>query len=75
MDDNSKLFDFFNASPIAFHAAWNIKETLKAAGYTELCEADEWRVVPGGKYSVRGNDPSIITLEFPQGRPAGCAYA
>ena len=75
MDVNSKLFDCINASPTAFHAVWNIKETLKAAGYTELCEADEWRVVPGGKFFVRRNDSSIIALKLPQGRPVGRAFA
>ena len=75
MDVKSKRFDFINASPTPFHAVWNIRETLKAAGYTELCEADEWRVVPGGKDFVRRNDSSIIALKLPQGRPVGRAFA
>ncbi len=75
MDVISKLFVFFNVSPTAFHAVWNIKETLKAAGYTELCEADERRVVPGGKYFVRRNDSSIIAPKLPQGSPVVRAFA
>lgn len=62
MDVNSKLFEFINASPTA-------------ADYTELCEADEWRVVPGGKFFVRRNDSSIIARKFSQGRPVGRAFA
>ena len=62
MDVNSKLFEFINASPTA-------------ADYTELCKADEWRVVPGGKYFVRRNDSSIIARKLPQGRPVGRAFA
>lgn len=72
---NAKPFDFINSSPTAFRAVWNIKETLKAAGYTELCEADERRVVPGGKYFARRNDLSIIAPKLPQGSPVGRAFA
>ena len=75
MDVDSKLFGFINASRIAFRVVWNIKETLKAAGYTELREADECRVVHGGKYFLRRNDSSIIALKLPQGRPVGRAFA
>jgi aspartyl aminopeptidase len=36
------LCEFVDASPSPFHVCATVAQTLRAAGYTELAEADEW---------------------------------
>jgi aspartyl aminopeptidase len=46
------LCEFIDASPSPFHVCATVASRLRAAGYTELAEADEWP--PAGKfYTVR----------------------
>ena len=51
MDLNSKLLDFIEHSPTAFHAAANIAAALTANGYHELLETEVWTVSPGAPYA------------------------
>ena len=55
MDDRkvtNDLLDFLEASPTAFHAVNNIRNQLKAVGYTELRESEIWELVPDRKSVV-----------------------
>lgn len=58
------MLAFINQSPTAYHAIASIREIL--SDYTELKEADEWHLIPGGKYYVTRNDSSIIAFRMPQ---------
>lgn len=47
------LCEFIDASPSPFHVCVTIAERLRAAGYTELAEADRWPQAPGRYFIVR----------------------
>ena len=46
---NEKLFAYIAACPTAFHTCAHSADMLRESGYTELCEAQRWEIVPGGK--------------------------
>jgi aspartyl aminopeptidase len=59
----SDLVDFLNASPTAFHAVDESKRRLKAAGYTQLSEREEWAgLEPGRKYFFTRNYSTIVAF-------------
>ncbi len=62
------LVSFLNASPTPFHAVASIKQRLVEQGFTELLEADSWKVSPGGCYFITRNDSSIIAWKMPKNR-------
>lgn len=47
------LCEFIDASPSPFHVCATVAERLRAAGYTELAEADEWPRTGGRYFTVR----------------------
>lgn len=61
-----ELLQFIEKSPTAFHAADNLKEMAKKAGYEELEEAEDWKLVPGGKYIVTRNGSSVAAFSIPK---------
>lgn len=63
---NTQLFDFIEKSPTAWHAAENTAEALKAQGFTELYEGDDWTLAGGGKYFTRRNGSSVIAFKLPE---------
>ena len=69
MDDRkvtNDLLDFLEASPTAFHAVNNIRNQLKAVGYTELRESEIWELVPGGRYFTVRNESALIAFRIPE---------
>ncbi|HCW53903.1 MAG TPA: M18 family aminopeptidase [Clostridium sp.] len=67
MKNAEKLLEFINSSKTAFQAAYEIKERLDKAGYTELNECDEWNLEKNGKYYVVKNDSAVIAFEVGTG--------
>lgn len=63
---NKELIDFIDRSPNAFFAVANMSNMLEDAGYSELIEADEWKIEKGGKYFVKRNDSAIIAFQIPE---------
>jgi len=59
---NTELLDFLQRSPTPFHAVAVMREQLLAAGFSELDEADTWRVAPRGRYFVTRNQSSLIAF-------------
>lgn len=57
------LVSFLDNSPSCFHAIENVKGIL--AGYTELKENADWKLVPGGKYYTVRKDSSLIAFRVP----------
>lgn len=47
------LCEFIDASPSPFHVCATVSQRLRAAGYTELAEADRWPDQPGRFFIVR----------------------
>ena len=53
---NQQLLDFIQASPTPFHAVQAMRAELLDQGFTELHEADAWKLQNGGKYFVSRTD-------------------
>ena len=66
-----KLMEFLDASPSVYHATANLAAELEATGYAPLREADDWNLVPGGKYYVTRGGSAVIAFRIPGVRPAG----
>lgn len=59
---NSGLLTFLDSSPTPFHATQNMAVALRAAGYIELLEADEWQLADNAAYFVTRNGSSIVAF-------------
>lgn len=70
-DINRNLLAFIEKSPTAWHTAENLAGLLRAAGYRELREEQEWTLGPGARCFVRRNASSLLAFRIPQGTPAG----
>ena len=66
-----KLLAFLDASPSVYHAAENLANELKNAGYTHLSEAEAWELVPGGKYYLTRGGSAVLAFRVPEGTPSG----
>ncbi len=71
----NELLGFIKSSPSAFHAVEAIKNELRENGYTELSEAEEWKLSAGGKYFVTRNLSSITAFKAPKNIPEGYMIA
>lgn len=65
MECAREMLDFIDRSPTCFQAVKNVCNMLSAAGFTELKEADEWRLEKGKGYFVTRNESSVIALRIP----------
>ena len=65
------LMAFLDASPSMYHAIANLENELRAAGYCRLSEADEWNLLPGGKYYVNRGGSSVMAFRIPAGEARG----
>ena len=63
---NNELFDYIAASPTAYHACERTGDMLAKAGYTELCEADAWKLEKGKGYFVKRNGSALIAFRVPE---------
>jgi len=59
---NHSLCEFIDASPTPFHAVSSMVAILSDAGFTELSEAQQWALKPGGKHFVIRNGSSIVAF-------------
>ena len=57
-----RLVSFVNASPSPYHVVNQCKQTLKSAGFVEICEKEKWAVNPNGKYFVTRNQSTIVAF-------------
>ena len=63
---NNELFDYIAAAPTAYHACECTGDILVKAGYTELYEADTWKLEKGKGYFVKRNGSSLIAFRVPE---------
>ena len=61
------LLDYIYASPTAFHATHNAVALLKAAGFKQLHEGQNWEITPGGKYFLLKNSSSFAAFVMGNG--------
>eukprot|EP01031_Cornospumella_fuschlensis_P048293 gene48293-59147_t len=64
---NSRLYaedfvNFLNEAVTGFHAVDASKKRLRAAGFTQISEFDEWQLQPNGKYFFSRNDTTVIAF-------------
>lgn len=71
MTTNDRLIDFIARSPSCFHAAAAIAARLEECGCRPLSEAEDWTLVPGGRYYVTRNQSSVIAFAVPEDAPHG----
>lgn len=64
--DNERLLSFIKASPTAYHAVEATRKHLESAGFTRLCEADEWTLEAGRSYYVTRGMSSLIAFRLPR---------
>ena len=62
------LLQLIQESPTAFQAVAVLKKRLKEAGYTELREAENWKLSAGGKYFTTRNDSALMAFRLPKGK-------
>jgi aspartyl aminopeptidase len=51
-------------SPTPYHAVDTVKRRLVAEGFVGLDEAQEWSLIPGGKYFISRRDASIVAFIY-----------
>ena len=61
---NTGLLEFLDRSPTPYHAAKNISDLLRAAGFVELDEASVWHDDMRGRYFVLRGDSSLIAFSL-----------
>ncbi len=66
MQTHERLLEFIKASPTAFHAVDNVKNTLEKRGYTQLFEGEKWSLSRGGRYFVTRNRSAVIAFAVPE---------
>ena len=59
---NKDLLKFLNTSPTPWHAVETMKQRLRAAGFQELDEREEWSLVNNQGYYVTRNGSSIVAF-------------
>jgi aspartyl aminopeptidase len=58
------LLDFIGSSPTAFHAVKNASDSLRAHGFHELHDQQNWGPLTPGGYFVSRNDSSLIAFRL-----------
>ena len=72
MDKKIKdLASFLDASHSVYHAAQNLMNLLKDAGYHQLSEGEKWDLTPGGKYFLTRGGTAVIAFRIPEGQIKG----
>ena len=64
LDINQELMAFIDKTPNAYHCVINVVDLLRANGFKELAEKDDWHMQKGSKFFVIRNDSSIIAFKL-----------
>ena len=65
------LCAFLDASHSVYHAVAYLAKELAAAGYTRLSEAENWDLIPGGKYYLVRGGTAVMAFRIPETAPRG----
>ncbi|CAH1271563.1 DNPEP [Branchiostoma lanceolatum] len=57
-----KFVEFVNKCQSPFHVVEESRTILKAAGFSELREADQWDIKPNSKYFVTRNQSTVVAF-------------
>ncbi len=66
------LAAFVADSPSPYHVVANVAERLRAAGFTQVAQADEWTGGTGGRFVVRGG--AIVAWFVPEEVPPSTPF-
>ena len=66
-----KLKAFLDGAHSVYHGVAQLEKQLTDAGYTALCEGENWKLMPGGKYYLTRNGSAILAFRLPEGTPKG----
>lgn len=75
MQNIREFLAFLDNAPSCYHAIDNCRKKLTENGYTELCEADAWKIEKGGKYFVVRNSSSLLAFRIPACAPTAFSMA
>ena len=64
MNEKEQLLQFINKAVSPYHAVKESVRMLEEAGFTKLTLAEDWYVVPGGKYYVVFHDTSLVAFRY-----------
>jgi len=71
----SDLMEFLDKSPVNFLVTEEITRRLLQAGFTSLDPADEWNLIPGGKYFITKNGSAVMAFALSASASApDCGY-
>jgi len=65
------LCDFLNTAHSGYHAVAALEAQLITAGYTRLPEAEDWTLIPGGKYYLVRGGTAMLAFRIPEEAPKG----
>ena len=65
------LKNFLDGAVSTYHAVAALAQQLQQAGYTQLFPAEDWALVPGGKYFLTRNGTALMAFRVPQTAPKG----
>ena len=67
----SEFIEFLDNSPSCYHAAYNLVKKMRAEGYIQLQEHEEWVLEPGKKYFMVRGGTTLIAFRIPTASPKG----
>lgn len=62
----TKLKDFLDNCPSAYHAVAQLKTWLEGEGYSYLSQEESWELMPGGKYYTTKGDSMLAAFRIPE---------
>ena len=71
----TNLCAFLDNSPSVYHAAANLEQMLRIAGYRKLSLGERWSLAPGGKYYLTRGGSAVIAFRIPEGEARGFAIS
>jgi len=73
-DAVSDLVRFLDASPTPYHAVAEVASRLRAAGFRELGEGDEWSVTPSDRIFVIRGGGTLVALQLGSEPPSRAGF-
>jgi aspartyl aminopeptidase len=73
-DAVSDLVRFIDASPTPYHAVAEVSSRLRAAGFRELDEGDEWSVTPSDRIFVVRGGGTLVALHLGSAPPSRAGF-
>ncbi|MBR7122312.1 MAG: M18 family aminopeptidase [Oscillospiraceae bacterium] len=63
--------EFLDRAHSIYHSIYALTRILQDNGYCRLEEAEQWQLVPGGKYYMVRGGSALVAFTIPEGQPSG----